>query len=333
MMRWNHRRNEDRSLRTDGAINLGPVSGDPGVRGAEEPSSRIEPQAHMNLGPPANRDDTATMEDTARDARKTRSRHRHGCIRLAVPAVLKDRGKAMACMAVLGAFAAGGGAYLVVRSLLSDERHDARIAESVASADDQNRLRWDHAVSCAEDLLARIASSPVAGKVEVGPLEQAKTSATVPCDVEQLETLTVQVEEDFHAALDAEAEKIAESIRQTAERGDLLTDAPDSREHDELNQLVTQWRQVTIARANLESAAEAASHLKELADVVERQRDEAREQQDRAEQSESADPAPQSSGLSQPQYAPVVPQRPSGPTWRVPGESTTQRLPGKDGSL
>ncbi|MBT1170704.1 hypothetical protein [Bifidobacterium sp. SO4] len=333
MMRWSHRRNEDKSLRTDGTINLGPVSGDLGVRGTEESSSWTEPQAHMNLGPPANRYDTATMEDTARDTRETRSRRRRSGIHLGLPAVLKDRGKAMACVAVLVAFAAGGGTYLVIRSLLPDERHDTRIAGSSATDNDRDRLRWAYAVSCAEDLLARIAASPVAGKVEVGPLEQAKASV-MQGDAERLKTLTAQVEEDFHAALDAEAEKVAESIRKTAARSDSLVDAPDSQEHDELVSLVAQWRRVAIARANLESASDVAQRIDGLADVVERQRDAAREQQKKTERAEpvEADPQP-SSGQSQPQYAPITPRQPVGPSWSVPGESAMQRLPGKDRSL
>ena len=199
----------------------------------------------------------------------------------------------------------------------------------------------DGASEAAEELMRWILDSPVADHVDLTGLERAVAAN----DAELTRTLTGQVERAYLEAMDQQVEKIDAALAAVYQRADGLQDAPDTDERRELERIAGQWRRVMIARANLPMALEAEQRLRELADVVESQRSQAlereREEAERQQAEELAEAVTPETWQYAPaqskpaQSTPVAPAAPASPrpNWRVPGESSDLRLPGRDGSL
>lgn len=205
-----------------------------------------------------------------------------------------------------------------------------------AFAEQPAAIIGDGASADAEELMRRISDSPVADHVDLTGLERAVAAN----DAEMTRTLTGQVERAYLEAMDQQVEKTDAALAAVCQRADGLQDAPDTDERRELERVAGQWRRVTIAHANLPMAIEAERRLCELAEVVESQRSQARNRErEEAERQQAEEPAeavtPQTWQYAPSPSTPAAPAAPASPrpNWRVPGESSDRRLPGRDGSL
>ena len=183
------------------------------------------------------------------------------------------------------------------------------------------------AVKDAETLLENVGSSPVAGAVDVGPLEQAIADEDSEAIIEE----TKQLRENFNQAVLAEASRVDSSLDGLVSQASDLVGAPESDERSEMVTLADFWAGRTVTAANLGQALQAEHRLAELITVVREQRDRAETERVERErtQAEEAAPSPQPRS-TQPRRQTTKPSPKSQPpSWQAPGSG----LPNQDGSL
>ncbi|WP_339350402.1 hypothetical protein [Bifidobacterium indicum] len=269
------------------------------------------------------------------------------------------RGLARPVAFILAAILMAGVGYIAVT-------HTVRLGEGRTARIERAR-RHEGAVRLAasrkdaEDLLKRVAASPVAGDDALArpqvQVRQALDDTRGADRAGRIEQARARLAKVWGSLMDARAKETAKTLKVLVARADDLGSAPDSADHRSMTDLAGAWRGRRVGRGNLAKALKAKDDLDRLAASVEADRD--RQARERAEaearEKAQAEPQPQPGRPLQeyqaPPPAPVAPRRQAGqnnappagggtgqggggPSWSVPTPSGPDTgLPGRDPGL
>lgn len=149
----------------------------------------------------------------------------------------------------------------------------------------------------AEDLLKKVAASPVAGDDALArpqaQVSQALDDARGAGQAGRIEQARARLAKVWGSLMDARAKETAKTLKGLIARADALGSAPDSADHRSLTGLAGAWRGREVGRGNLDKALKANDDLDRLAASVEADRDRQAREHAEAEARGKARPGPQ----------------------------------------